>query len=38
MFDDPAAQRQFGDRARRTVEENRGAATRSAERIVELLA
>jgi 3-deoxy-D-manno-octulosonic-acid transferase len=38
MFDDPAARREFGERARRTVEENRGAATRTAERIVELLA
>ena len=38
MFDDPAARRELGDRARRTVEENRGAAMRTAERIVELLA
>jgi 3-deoxy-D-manno-octulosonic-acid transferase len=38
MFDDPPARQEFGERARRTVEENRGAATRTAERIVELLA
>ena len=38
MFDDPSARRAYGERARRTVEENRGAAARTAERIVELLA
>lgn len=38
MFDDDAARVAYGDRARRTVEKNRGAAARTAERIVELLA
>jgi len=38
MIDDPAARAAYGDRARRTVEQNRGAAARTAERIVELLA
>jgi 3-deoxy-D-manno-octulosonic-acid transferase len=38
MFDDEAARAGYGDRARKTVEQNRGAAARTAERIVELLA
>jgi len=38
MFDDAAARAAYGDRARRTVEQNRGAAARTAEYIVELLA
>ena len=38
MFDDEAARLAYGDRARKTVEQNRGAAARTAERIVELLA
>ncbi|HEY8130268.1 MAG TPA: 3-deoxy-D-manno-octulosonic acid transferase [Thermoanaerobaculia bacterium] len=38
MFDDAAVRTAYGDRARRTVEQNRGAAARTAERIVELLA
>jgi 3-deoxy-D-manno-octulosonic-acid transferase len=38
MFDDQAARFAYGERARRTVEQNRGAAARTAERIVELLA
>lgn len=38
MFDDPGAQRAMSERARRTVEQNRGAAARTASRIVELLA
>jgi 3-deoxy-D-manno-octulosonic-acid transferase len=38
MIDDPAARAAYGDRARKTVEQNRGAAARTAERIVELLA
>ncbi len=38
MFEDDAARAAYGDRARRTVEQNRGAAARTAERIVELLA
>ncbi len=38
MFDDPAARQAYGERARRTVQQNRGAAARTAERIVELLA
>src|SRR5438067_3240775 len=38
MIDDPAARRDYGERARKTVEQNRGAAARTAERIVELLA
>jgi 3-deoxy-D-manno-octulosonic-acid transferase len=37
MFSDPAAQHRFGERARETVLQNRGASARSAERIVELL-
>ena len=38
MFDDPTARRAYGERARNTVDQNRGAAARTAERIVELLA
>ena len=38
MFDDGAAQRAMSERARQTVEQNRGAAARTAARIVELLA
>jgi len=38
MFDDPAARAAYGARARKTVQQNRGAAARTAERIVELLA
>ncbi len=38
MLDDEAAQRAMSDRARRTVEQNRGAAARTGSRIVELLA
>ncbi|MDQ6801269.1 MAG: 3-deoxy-D-manno-octulosonic acid transferase [Acidobacteriota bacterium] len=38
MFDDPTARAAYGDRARKTVEQNRGAAARTAECIVELLA
>jgi len=38
MFDDAAAHRAMSERARRTVEQNRGAAARTAARIVELLA
>jgi 3-deoxy-D-manno-octulosonic-acid transferase len=38
MFDDQPARRAYGARARRTVEQNRGAAARTAERMVELLA
>ncbi|MEA2336610.1 MAG: 3-deoxy-D-manno-octulosonic-acid transferase [Thermoanaerobaculia bacterium] len=38
MFDDPAAQQSMSRRARRTVEQNRGAAAKTASRIVELLA
>jgi len=38
MFDDASAHREMSDRARRTVEQNRGAAARTASRIVELLA
>jgi 3-deoxy-D-manno-octulosonic-acid transferase len=38
MFDDPTARAAYGDRARATVEQNRGAAARTAQRIVELLA
>jgi 3-deoxy-D-manno-octulosonic-acid transferase len=38
MFDDPTARAAYGERARKTVEQNRGAAARTAERIVELLA
>jgi 3-deoxy-D-manno-octulosonic-acid transferase len=37
MFDDPTARAAYGERARRTVEQNRGAAARTAQRIVELL-
>ena len=37
MFDDSEARRSMGERARRTVERNRGAAERTAQRIVELL-
>ncbi|MGH9420483.1 MAG: 3-deoxy-D-manno-octulosonic acid transferase, partial [Thermoanaerobaculia bacterium] len=38
MFDDATAQRGMSERARWTVEQNRGAAARTASRIVELLA
>jgi 3-deoxy-D-manno-octulosonic-acid transferase len=38
MFDNEAAQRDMSERARDTVEENRGAAARTAARILELLA
>jgi 3-deoxy-D-manno-octulosonic-acid transferase len=38
MFDDPTARAAYGDRARKTVEQNRGAAARTAERMIELLA
>jgi 3-deoxy-D-manno-octulosonic-acid transferase len=38
MFVDPAARRAYGERARETVEQNRGAAAKTAERIVEMLA
>jgi 3-deoxy-D-manno-octulosonic-acid transferase len=38
MFDDGNAQRAMSEHARRTVEQNRGAAARTASRIVELLA
>jgi 3-deoxy-D-manno-octulosonic-acid transferase len=38
MFDDTAAQHSMSERACRTVEQNRGAAARTASRIVELLA
>lgn len=38
MFDDARAQRAMSERARQTVEQNRGAAARTAARIVELLA
>jgi 3-deoxy-D-manno-octulosonic-acid transferase len=38
MFDDAATQRAMSERARQTVEQNRGAAARTAARIVELLA
>ena len=38
MFDDAATQRAMSEHARRTVEQNRGAAARTAARIVELLA
>jgi 3-deoxy-D-manno-octulosonic-acid transferase len=37
MFDDPTARAAYGERARKTVEQNRGAAARTAQRIVELL-
>jgi 3-deoxy-D-manno-octulosonic-acid transferase len=38
MLDDAVARRAMSDRARRTVEQNRGAAARTGARIVELLA
>ena len=38
MFDSEAAQREMSERARDTVEQNRGAAARTAARILELLA
>ena len=38
MFDDAVVQRTMSERARKTVEQNRGAAARTAARIVELLA
>ena len=38
MFDDETARRECGDRARKTVVQNRGAAARTAARIIELLA
>ena len=38
MFVDSTARTAYADRARKTVEQNRGAAARTAERIVELLA
>jgi 3-deoxy-D-manno-octulosonic-acid transferase len=38
MFDDPAARSAYGERARMTVEQNRGAAARTAQCIIELLA
>jgi len=38
MFDDPDAQRGMSERARASVEQNRGAAVRTAARILELLA
>jgi len=38
MFDDVDARKAMGNRARRTVEQNRGASERTARRIVELLA
>jgi 3-deoxy-D-manno-octulosonic-acid transferase len=37
MFSDPVTQHRFGENARETVLQNRGASARSAERIVELL-
>jgi 3-deoxy-D-manno-octulosonic-acid transferase len=37
MFDGEAAQRDMSERARKTVEQNRGAAARTAARILELL-
>ncbi len=37
MFDDEAKQREIGERARRTVLQNRGASERTARRIVELI-
>jgi 3-deoxy-D-manno-octulosonic-acid transferase len=37
MFDDPTTRAAYGERARKTVEQNRGAAARTAQRIVELL-
>jgi 3-deoxy-D-manno-octulosonic-acid transferase len=38
MFEDPAARTAMGERARTTVQQNRGASARTARRIVELLA
>jgi len=38
MIDDPERRKTMGERARRVVEQNRGAAERTARRIVELLA
>ena len=38
MFDDEAARNSMGERARATVQQNRGASERTARRIVELLA
>jgi 3-deoxy-D-manno-octulosonic-acid transferase len=38
MFDNEAAQRDMSERARKSVEQNRGAAARTAARILELLA
>ena len=38
MFDDEDARKAMGSRARRTVQQNRGASERTARRIVELLA
>ncbi|MEA2463267.1 MAG: 3-deoxy-D-manno-octulosonic-acid transferase, partial [Acidobacteriota bacterium] len=38
MFDNAAMQRAWGERARQTVLQNRGASQRTAQRIVELLA
>ena len=38
MLEQPAVQRAWGERARRTVLENRGASERTARRIVEMLA
>jgi 3-deoxy-D-manno-octulosonic-acid transferase len=38
MFDDEDARKAMGDRARQTVQQNRGASERTARRIVELLA
>jgi 3-deoxy-D-manno-octulosonic-acid transferase len=38
MFDDEAARFAYGERARKVVEQNRGAAARTAQRIIELLA
>jgi 3-deoxy-D-manno-octulosonic-acid transferase len=38
MFEDEALQAAWGDRARRTVQQNRGASARTASRLLELLA
>jgi len=38
MLDDESSRRRYGDRARKVVERNRGAAGRTAQRIIELLA
>ena len=38
MLDDAASRRTYGERARKVVEQNRGAAGRTAQRIIELLA